>query len=232
MTALRSSMHLLQINKSDARWVALTLTVETPDQVFAEMERTFPLIREEMIASNFSGWFDHRDFLLRYFQMTRARSPLFFEQQVARSKKNQAYEIISISEDRRQMQVKPKQLPDSFYKNKAITDMIAEIQKGVDWLNRFDWALRFCSDPEDPFVVSDTACVVEGTFPRLESSVFDLPDTLIFFPLCWQACLIGSRRHFYVKTDRFEPRDLKLMRERHRDHAPHYIVSPTRFSEW
>ena len=206
--------------------------VETPDQVFAEMERTFPLILDEMVASNFARWFDHRDFLLRYFQMTRARSPLFFEQQLAQSKNTQAFEILTISEDRRKVQVRPKQLPDTYHKNKAIADMIAEIQKGVDWLDGFDWALRYCSDPEDPFIVSDTACVVEGTYPRLEASIFALPDTLIFFPLCWQACLVGSRRHFYIKTERFASRDLKTMRQRHRDFATRYIVSPTRFDEW
>lgn len=34
----------------------------------------------------------------------------------------------------------------------------------------------------------------------------------MFFPLCWRACLIGSRQYFDVQTDRFGPEDMRTIR--------------------
>jgi hypothetical protein len=57
------------------------------------------------------------------------------------------------------------------------------------------------------------------------------PETLIVFPLCWQACLLGSRVPFDVKTERFSSGDLRIMRRKHADKAKRYIVSPVKLDD-
>src|SRR5271166_4101966 len=54
---------------------------QTADQAFKEIEDRFPNVRRELVASGFSGWQAHLDFLLQYAQMLRARSvvdPIFW----------------------------------------------------------------------------------------------------------------------------------------------------------
>ena len=200
----------------------LETNVETADQVFAELERTFPLVRDEIVA-DFSKWHDHLDFLLRYFQMMRARSPLAFEQRQARDRSRQFLKVVKVSG--RTVTYEPAQVTETFLKNKAIAEMRQEIQKGADWLNRFDWALRYSASPDVPFILSDTPCIVEGKFSTLEEAM-QRPETLIVFPLCWQACLFGSLAPFDVKTDEFSSEDLQKMHRKHFDKAREFIVSP------
>ena len=78
-----------------------------------------------------------------------------------------------------------------------------------------------------PFVLSDTPCIVEGKFSTLEEAM-QRPDTLIVFPLCWQACLFGSLARFDVKTDEFSSEDLQKMHRKHFDKAREFIVSPVK----
>jgi hypothetical protein len=200
----------------------LETNVETADQVFAELERTFPLVRDQIVA-DFSKWHDHLDFLLRYFQMMRARSPLAFEQRQARDRSRQFLKVVKVSG--RSITYEPAQVTETFLKNKAIAEMRQEIQKGADWLNRFDWALRYSASPDMPFVLSDTPCIVEGKFSTLEEAM-QRPDTLIVFPLCWQACLFGSLARFDIRTDEFSSEDLQKMHRKHFDKAREFIVSP------
>jgi hypothetical protein len=49
----------------------------TADHAFGQFEKSFPPLRRELVAANFSGWKTHVDFLVRYAQMLRARSVLF-----------------------------------------------------------------------------------------------------------------------------------------------------------
>jgi hypothetical protein len=135
--------------------------VETADEVFAELERNFPLVRNAIVAANFETWSDHLEFLLRYFQMMKERSPLAFEQRMERDRKNQFFRLVKNPEGRL-LTYEPFQITDAFLKDKAIAEMHQEINKGADdWLNGFHWALRYCVSPDEPFVLSDTPCIVE-----------------------------------------------------------------------
>lgn len=98
--------------------------METADSAFARLENAFPAIRRELISRKFENWKDHLDFLLRYVQMMRARSILFFEHLNAETKNLRAWTIQEISPDRRTLTLRsmiPEPLPDSFVKNWAIT---------------------------------------------------------------------------------------------------------------
>jgi hypothetical protein len=210
-------------------------SIETADQAFAELERNFTLILNELLACQFSNWLDRREFLLRYMQMIRVRSPLYFEQKRTVAKTTQAFVIEGISEDRKKLKVRPTQLPDPFIKNRSLTEMKEEMQKGADWLYNFDWALRYCDSPQDSFLTSDGPFVVTGPLEGQDQQVsweaLRHPDTLFYFPLCWQACIVGSPRLFEVKTDKAHPRFLQSVRNMYREKAKEYLISAIRLGD-
>jgi hypothetical protein len=112
-----------------------------------------PLIREELVATNFNHWTEHLEFLLTYMQMMRARSVLFRQQNLIEGKKLLAYEIEEVYHDRNAVKLKsmtPKPVSPAFIKNRAITQMRDEIKKGAAWLKDFHWALRYCESITDP----------------------------------------------------------------------------------
>src|ERR1700730_5504295 len=126
----RSGAH----GRSDTDWASSTqVGLETADNGFAELERTYPMVRRELISSKFENWNKHRDFLLRYIQMMRARSLLFFDQKHAEGKNLRAFVIKEIGPDRKSVKVEsliPESLPANFIRNWTITEMRTEIQKG------------------------------------------------------------------------------------------------------
>ena len=121
---------------------------------------------------------------------------------------------------------KNEQQRQQLLKNKAITDMRAEIKKGADWLSNFNWVLRFTTDPNDPVITSDNPILLHGIAPDLCRAITH-QDTLIFFPVCWQMCLIGSRVEQEIKTAEVQPGDLKRLRSIYLEEARLFVVSPT-----
>jgi hypothetical protein len=203
---------------------------ETADMAFAELERAFPKVRKELVRKNFKNWKDHLDFLLRYVQMMRARSLLFFENQRREGRNLRAWRIEEVSADRMSVRVRsmsPELLPESFIKNWTITNMRSEIAKGAAWLPDFNWALRTCESPALPFVASELPFTATGPRADVTEALRD-PETLLFFPLCWQACLIGSRQYFRVENDRFDTEDMRRFAKMYRDSASLFVISPRR----
>jgi hypothetical protein len=123
----------------------------------------------------------------------------------------------------------PQPVPPAFIKNRAITQMREEIKKGAAWLKDFHWALRYCESVTDPFVISELPFALEGSTAELEEAIHH-PDTLILFPLCWQACLFGSLRSFDIETDKFSVEDMRTSRRKYRAWATEFILSPVQFS--
>src|SRR5712692_8900847 len=196
-------------------YIMVEVGVESADHAFAELERTYPRIRREMLSKNFKNWKDHREFLLRYIQMMRARSLLFFNQKNSEGKNLRAWVVEEVNPDRKSVRVRsmtPEALPDQFIRNWTITQMREEIQKGAAWLNDFNWALRYCESLDDPFVISEVPVMAYGPCSALEEALRN-PETLLFFPLCWKACLIGSRQFFHDETGIFLPEDMRRARK-------------------
>jgi hypothetical protein len=107
-----------------------------------------------MISSGFARWEEHREFLLSFMQMMRARSLLFREQKRVEGRNLLAWEIAEVNHDNNSIKLKsmtPSPVSSVFIRNRAITQMREEIQKGADWLKDFDWALRYCDSVTDPF---------------------------------------------------------------------------------
>jgi hypothetical protein len=204
------------------------VSLETADNAFAELENSFPVIRAELISKEFQNWKDHRDFLLRYIQMMRAGSLLFFDRKHAEGKNLRAWIIEEISPDRRSVKVRsmtPEPLPDAFIKNWTVTEMRTEIQKGPAWLNDFSWALRYCETVDDPFVISEIPSMAYGPCATSEEAMRHA-ETLSFFPLSWQACLIGRRTPFDIETGVFVQEDMRRARRMYREKADLFILSP------
>ena len=111
----------------------------------------------------------------------------------------------------------------------VITEMRAEIAKGISWSNEFSWVLRFTNNPSDPFVVSENPVIVDGNAKDL-AEAWRLPEALIFFPLCWQACLIGRRTPFERETSSFEGSDLQRLRQIYLQLSKIFLVSPTQLA--
>lgn len=210
-------------------------SLQTADQSFADLERNFTPVLREIAANNFSNWLEHRDFLLRFMQMIRARSPLYFEQKRATAKNSAAWVIDEINIDRNQLKVRPAELPEHFVKNRSLIEMMEEIQKGSDWLNKFDWALRYTDLPENSFFASDTpfgvSGPVEGQHQHVSWNALQHPDTLFFFPLCWRACIVGSPRLFDIKTDKATLEFVRQVRHMYRTNARAYLISPVKLDE-
>jgi len=97
------------------------------------------------------------------------------------------------------------------FHNKAITVMRAEISKGPDWMGELHWSVRLSDNPAEPVITADEPVVVEGRVPDLETALRD-PRTRIFFPVAWQACLIGSRTRSEKEVDVFEASELRSVR--------------------
>jgi len=144
-------------------------------------------------------------------------------QQFASSSYEKAGEISSIS----CCFMTPEPLPEAFIKNWTITNMRNEIAKGAAWLTDFNWALRTCDSPALPFVVSELPFMASGPRADLADAMRDA-ETLLFFPLCWQACLTGSRQVFHVENDRFGAGDMRRFAKMYRDSAKLFVISPSR----
>lgn len=211
--------------------------LESADATFMRLENEFPRVRDRIIADNFESWESHRDFLLQYMQMIRARSPLYFSQQereLATVRQAKILAVEDLGDGTSKLTVdtmNPYPLTSPEIRTALISRMRAEIAKGADWLAQYHWALGFTDSTEDPFVATETTLVSIGRrdHPSVEAALAD-PDTYICFPFCWQACLIGTRRVPDHVTRRFQPYELDDIRRAYVNNGQQFLVSPRKFN--
>lgn len=204
---------------------------EHPDLTFAMFEREFPLVRDQMLHRNFKGWVkQHRHFLLCYMQMMRARSPMFIQQQTDQNRSLRGATVTSVGPGNQvpvdSLELRP--FPENIVRNATIGQMRQEIHKGPDWMWDFHWCLRYTRSVTDPFVTGPQPLVLEGPAPNIVEAMKH-PDTLIWFPLCWQACLVGSLRRFDEGTNEADPWLTNHIREVFLRPDTGYIISPSKF---
>ena len=108
--------------------------------------------------------------------------------------------------------------------------MREEIQKGEAWLWDFNWALRYCDSVAEPFVTSEAPFIAEGPTTEIAQAL-QRPETLLYFPLCWQACLVGSRQRFDLGTGKFGLEDMRTFRRKYRHFAQVFLLSPTKLDD-
>ena len=78
--------------------------------------------------------------------------------------------------------------------------MREEIKKGAAWMEGFHWQIRTTFDPYNPVVTSEAPLFVknDGSLAgeTMTMDVLTRTTSLVYFPLCWQACLVGRTRLF------------------------------------
>jgi hypothetical protein len=204
-------------------------STEHPDLTFKRLENDFPRIRAQIIQDAFVSWIQYKEFLLAYMQMIRARSPLFFDQWSAHAQTMKVAKVTEVLHD----PIKGdgvqhdgfRPMTTAEIQDWTIGQMREEIKKGADWLSNFHWALRYTDSPSDPVITAESPFVSIGTTADVGTALTD-PETLLYFPICWQAFLFGSIRRFDIETERFHPATLQNVRRAYRENGRKFLVSP------
>ena len=74
---------------------------------------------------------------------------------------------------------------------------------------------------------------MEGSLPltdehgRMTWDMLHQSDALVYFPLCWQACLFGSPLRFNEAYGRAI--NTHMLRAKQKENADRFVVSPVRF---
>ena len=210
---------------------------QTADQAFKEFENGFPKVRRELVANGFRGWQSHLDFLLRYAQMLRTRSERFRTQSVTKARQQPMVRVKEVFTDpvsgqtalRYEELTETPEEREELFRNLAITIMRGEIAKGAAFFSQLHWCLRVATATTNPVITGDDAIIVEGKAPTLEIALAD-PNTLIFFPVCRHACLVGSTAKFDQETEDFQAADLKRLQSRYLDGECRFTYSPKRLA--
>jgi hypothetical protein len=113
----------------------------------------------------------------------------------------------------------------------TIAEMLADVQSNVLWPKKMDWCLLYTDDETNPYCATDQAIIVQGTLvaQSVTPEVLAHPDTLVFFPLCWQAGLFGSPSKINVSYDRAHPQQPLSIRNEQKKRCDRFVISPVMF---
>jgi hypothetical protein len=103
--------------------------------------------------------------------------------------------------------------------------MRADMQAVPQYFFDFDWCLRSTTDPNRPIITADDAIRLEGPDPTKSDPLKHL-DTVIYFPLCWQACLIGRPHAQIPKNKAFSPSRLRELQGKYLASRCRFVYSP------
>jgi hypothetical protein len=207
------------------------------DEAFSELENEFPVVRERLLSLRkkaFRNWTKHLPFLLRYMDMLRARSPLYFMQKEAEWKSTPTWTIDKVVDANtiKLVSMEPSPPSNIFIKNRTIFQMREEIEKSGAWLWELNWALRYTESVAEPFVITETPFVADEVPPGLlQAEALKHPNTLFYFPVCWRVCLFGSRQRFDRGTDKLGSYDMGVARKKYRLFAQHFLISPAKLDD-
>lgn len=207
----------------------------SPDETFAELENEFPNVREKLLSlrkKGFRNWTKHLGFLLRYMDMLRVRSPLYYDQKEAAWKASPTWIVEDVDGNKvklKSMEGSPS--PGAFIKNRTVFEMREEIQKSGAWLRDLNWALRYTESVTEPFVIGEAPFALEMQPGVSAADALQHPDTLLYFPVCWQVCLFGSRQRFDLGTDKLGSHDMTVARRKYRLFAQEFLISPTKLDD-
>jgi len=213
--------------------------VTHPDSVFEGLEKQWRSKREQMERDKFASWAKHKNFLIEFMHMLRARSPMAMEQQrtVAGSYRvAQITDIFSHPTNTGLTGVKvdamtPYPMPAPALRNTVIGQMLADVQSGASWASNTDWCLRYTDEENNPYTTTDQAVIVQGALevPAVTPEVLAHPDTIVIFPLCWQACLFGSPLKFDLSYGRADPQQPLSLRREQKQRCDRFVISPIMF---
>jgi hypothetical protein len=164
-------------------------------------------------------------------QMIRVRSPQFFVEQGQAVADSFLGRITSIDETRTKITYDNSQpLTEDEVHDATLTKMREEFAKGAAWMADFHCQIRTTFDPLNPVVTSEMPLFVKGEKVQRERAMtMDLltdAASEVYFPLCWQACMVGRVELFSKDVEPFEQPDLFQLRRMVAEMAPEYLIAP------
>jgi len=211
-------------------------SLPSSDETFSELENQFPAVRAKLLSlrkKTFRNWTKHLPFLLRYMDMLRARSPLYFTQREAAWKSTPTWKVAKVIDahtiELASMEASPP--PDEFIKNRTIFQMREEIQKNGAWLWELNWVLRYTESVSEPFVISESPFLAEISPGVAQENALKHPETVLYFPLCWEVCLFGSPVRFDLGTGKLDSHDMTVARRKYRVFAKEFLISPAKLDD-
>jgi len=205
-----------------------SLPDQTADEAFSALESKFPVVRRELIESNFTAWATHREFLLEYAQMLRARSRLFRAQATTYTRQS----IIGAVGLKGKPYIPEEQADhEQRLRNMTITQMRLEIAKGSGLFSKLHWCLRLTKDVSHPAITADAPVIALGSSPEtpvLQEAVLLDANSWIVFPVCREAYLIGNALPLETETEDFQPSGLVWLQEWYFKEKSGFVYSPLR----
>jgi hypothetical protein len=208
-----------------------SIDAEHADVTFKTLEDEFPVLRRELVATGFQDWTEHLDFLRLYMHMIRVRSPLYFSQTKQGLESTRLHTITSVDHATNRVTVDSmsgRLMTAAEKHDHTLRLMRQEFKKGIGWLQDFHWTLRVTEDPNDPIIAGDHPLAVRADGP-LEAAM-QRTNTWLFFPLCWQACLVGNRLPWVKDIEPFAPDKLRVYRRTVAEFAQEFVVSPSKLT--
>ena len=207
------------------------IEAEHADVTFKGMEDGLRAIRETLVADGFAEWHRNIGFLLPYMQMIRVRSPQYFVEQGHAVADSFLGRITSIDESRTKITYDNSQpLTADEVHDHTLVKMREEFARGASWMGNLHWQIRTTFDPKNPVVTSEQPLFIKGEKPQTEAAMtMDLitdPGSEVYFPLCWQACIVGRSIPFTEDVFPFEQSNLLLLRHMVAEMAPRYVIAP------
>jgi hypothetical protein len=207
------------------------IEAEHADVTFKKMEDQFPSVLGSIKATDFAEWKEHFDFLLTYMQMIRVRSPQFFVEQGQELAAATGATITSVDHTENKLTYdNVRRLSEAEVHDFTLAKMREEFKKGATWMAEFHWQIRTTFDPQNPVTTSEAPLFVKGVKanPERAMTMEILTDTgsEVWFPLCWQAALVGRTQPFDSDRVSFGREDLNELRHITAEMAPQYLISP------
>jgi hypothetical protein len=146
--------------------------------------------------------------------------------------------VTSVANDRKSLTVDsmiPRPLPETKVRNWVISRMLEDVRKGAFWSSNLHWCLRHTDNEAEPFCTTDQAAVPRGeaTGPapneRVPLELLHHPESLVIFPLSWQACIFGSPRKFDKAYDIAAPEQLVGLRAEQKRNCNRFELATKRF---
>jgi hypothetical protein len=180
---------------------------------------------------NFGNWQDELPFLLSYMEMIRVRSPLYFEEQGQAVANSFLGRVVSVDESGRKIVYDNSHpLTEDEVHDHTLIKMQEEFQKGSPWMEDFHWQIRTTFDSSNPVTTSESPLFVKIDRPGFNGPMTNEalrdPATEVYFPLCWEACLVGRSAPFEADVRSFEQTDLDQLRHMMAEMAPEFVVAP------
>jgi len=202
------------------------LDEEHADTTFKFMEDNFPTIRTQLVDNDFENWTEHQDFFCRYMQMIRIRSPLYFEQKKQELSTQHIWTVAAVDGNKITLEnMEGRLMTPAEIHDHTLSKMRAEFKLGVGWMKEFHWTLRTAADPFSPFITAEQPLFLV-TPEILIVDAIQRHDTYIYFPLCWQACLVGNRVPWLSEAQPIAPDKMRVFRQMVSTQARKFVVSP------